>query len=115
VEEYRKQERMTEQMPEAEQIEEEGLSNSSSEESLSQEIMSLEVGDIEEISKILTEGVEYRTNDGVKVMNGGKIRKLFVKELRKLLKNNDEFENAFGDQFRSGSTYQFIHRKRTTF
>ena len=82
MEEYRKQEPMTEQMPEAEQIEEEGLSNSSSEESLSQEMLSLEVGDIAEISKILTEGVEYRTNDGVKVMNGDKIRKLFVKELR---------------------------------
>jgi hypothetical protein len=65
--------------------------------------MSLDVGDIAEIAKILTEGVEYRTNEGVKQINGDKIRKLFVKELRKLLKNNDEFEDAFVDQFRSAS------------
>jgi len=103
VEEYRKQESMTEQMPEADQIEEEELSNSSSEESLSQEMMSLEVGDIAEIAKIMTEGVKYRTNEGTTLMNGDKIRKLFVKELRKLLKNNDEFEDAFVGQYRSAS------------
>ena len=105
VEEYRKQERM--QMPEAEQIEEEESSSSSSslssEESLSQEMMSLDVGDIAEIAKIMTEGVEYRTNEGPTLMNADKIRKLFVKELRKLLKNNDEFEDAFVGQFRSAS------------
>jgi len=50
--------------------------NMEAEESLSQEMMSLDVGDIAEIAKIMTEGVEYRTNDGVKVMNGDKIRKL---------------------------------------
>ena len=76
VEEYRKQERM--QMPEAEQIEEEESSSSSSslssEESLSQEMMSLDVGDIAEIAKIMTEGVEYRTNEGPTLMNADKIR-----------------------------------------
>ena len=74
-----------------------------SEESLSQEMMSLDVGDIAEIAKIMTEGVEYRTNEGPTLKNADKIRKLFVKELRKLLKNNDEFEDAFVGQFRSAS------------
>ena len=73
------------------------------EESLSQEMMSLDVGDIAEIAKIMTEGVGYRTNEGPTLMNADKIRKLFVKELRKLLKNNDEFEDAFVGQFRSAS------------
>ena len=73
------------------------------EESLSQEMMSLDVGDIAQIAKIMTEGVEYRTNEGTKLMNADKIRKLFVKQLRKLLKDNDEFEDAFIDQFRSAS------------
>ena len=81
VEEYRKQEQMAEQMAEAEQIEEDESSSSSlslsSEESLSQEMMSLNAGDIADIATILTEGVEYRTDDGVKVMNGDKIRKFF--------------------------------------
>ena len=108
IDTYRTQEQM--QMPEAEQIEEEESSSSSSsssylsnEESLSQEMMSLEVGDITEIATIMTEGVEYRTNEGVKVMNADKIRKLFVKQLRKLLKDNDEFEDSFISQFRSAS------------
>jgi len=113
VEEYiRKQEQM--QMPEAEQIEEEeseessssssaSSSSLSSEESLSQEMMSLDVGDMAEIATIMTDGVAYRTNEGVKRLNGDKIRKLFVKQLRKLLKDNDEFENSFGEQFRSES------------
>jgi len=74
-----------------------------SEESLSQEMLSLDVGDIAEIAKIMTEGVEYRTNEGVKRLNGDKVRKLFVKQLRKLLKDNDEFEDAFNSQFRSAS------------
>ena len=51
----------------------------------------------------MTDGVEYRTNEGVKQMNADKIRKAFVKELRKLLKNNDEFEGAFSCKFRSPS------------
>ena len=45
-----------------------------SEESLSQEMMSLDVGDIAEIAKIMTEGVEYRTNEGPTLMNADKIR-----------------------------------------
>ena len=84
VEEYRKQE----QMAEAEQIEEEESEESSSsssassslssdEESLSQEMMSLDVGDIAEIVSIMTDGVDYRTNEGVKRLNGDKIRNLF--------------------------------------
>jgi hypothetical protein len=36
-------------------------------------------------------------------MNADKIRKAFVKELRNLLKNNDEFEDAFNGKFRSAS------------
>jgi len=130
VGEYRKQEQMAEQMAEAEQmaggeqtaeaeqIEEEedesSSSFSSSEESLTQEMMSLNMDEITDIAKIMTEGVEYRTNDGVKVMNGDKIRKLFVKELRKLLKNNDEFEEAFDAQFRTVSQKDLILRNLST-
>ena len=40
--------------------------------------MSLDVGDIEKIANILTEGVTYRTNEGMKQLHGDKIRKLFV-------------------------------------
>ena len=69
VEEYRKQEQMAEQMAEAEQIEEDESSSSSlslsSEESLSQEMMSLDVGDIVEIANIMTDGVTYRTDEGM--------------------------------------------------
>jgi hypothetical protein len=105
IDAHRTQEQM--QMPEAEHIEEEESSSSSSslssEESHSQEMMSLDVGDIAEIAKIMTEGVEYRTNEGLTLMNADKIRNLFVKELRKLLKNSDEFEDAFVGQFRSAS------------
>jgi len=107
IEAYRTQER-TQNMEAEDELTQnivtpESNQNMEAEESLSQEMMSLDVGDIAEIAKIMTEGVEYRTNDGVKVMNGDKIRKLFVKELRKLLKNNDEFEDAFNTQFRSPS------------
>jgi len=107
VEEYRKQEQMAEQMAEqmTEEDESEESSSSSSlssdEESLTQEIMSLDVGDISDIAKVLTEGVEYKTNDGVKVMNEVKRRKLFVKQLRKLLIDNSDFEEKFIDKFRS--------------
>jgi len=100
VEEYRKQE---EAVDDEEDSPEFSSPSVSSEEELSQEMMSLDVGDIAEIAKIMTEGVEYRTNEGSEIMNGDKIRKLFVKELRKLLKNNDEFEDAFVAQFRSAS------------
>ena len=103
IDAYRTQEQM--QMPEAEQIEEEESSSSSSslssEESLSQEMMSLDVGDIAEIAKIMTEGVEYRTNEGPTLMNADKIRKLFVKQLRKLLRDNGDFEEEFIGKFRS--------------
>jgi hypothetical protein len=100
VEEYRKQE---EAVGDEEDSPEFSSPSLSSEEELSQEMMSLEVGDIAEIAKIMTDGVEYRTNQGSEIMNGDKIRKLFVKELRKLLKNNDEFEDTFVGQFRSVS------------
>ena len=103
VEEYRKQEQMAEQMTEAESLEDDeseesssSLSSSlSSEESLSQEMLSLEVGDITEIATIMTDGVTYRTDEGMKQLNGDKIRKLFVKQLRKLLRDNGDFEEKF--------------------
>jgi len=99
IEAYRKQEEPIQE----EDSKESSSSSVSSEEELSQEMMSLDVGDIAEIAKIMTEGVVYRTNQGSEIMNGDKIRKLFVKELRKLLKNNDEFEDTFVAQFRSAS------------
>ena len=34
----------------------------------------------------MTEGVSYRTNEGVQQLNADKIRNAFVKELRNLLK-----------------------------
>jgi len=130
VGEYRKQEQMAEQMAEAEQmaggeqtaeaeqIEEEedesSSSFSSSEESLTQEMMSLDVSEIADIAKIMTEGVEYRTNDGPKQLNGDKIRKLFVKQLRKMLRDNDEFEEAFDAQFRTVSQKELILRNLST-
>jgi hypothetical protein len=109
VEEYRKQEQMAEQMTEAESLEDDeseesssSLSSSlSSEESLSQEMLSLEVGDITEIATIMTDGVTYRTDEGMKQLNGDKIRKLFVKQLRKLLRDNGDFEEKFIKKFRS--------------
>jgi hypothetical protein len=111
VEEYRKQERMSGAEAEAEQIEEdESLEEDESfrssfvsgdEESLTQEMMSLNMGDIAEIATILTEGVIYRTNEGAKQLNGDKIRKAFVKQLRNLLRENDEFEDAFNSKFRN--------------
>jgi len=55
---------------------------SSDEESLSQEMMSLNAGDIAEIVTMMTDGVDYRTNEGVKRLNGDKIRKLFVKTIK---------------------------------
>jgi hypothetical protein len=88
---------------EEEPIQNMGAEEPDEEEVLSSSIMSLQTGDIADIAKILTEGVEYRTNEGTTLMNGDKIRKLFVKELRKLSKNNDEFEDAFNAQFRSAS------------
>ena len=99
IEAYRKQEEPIQE----EDSKESSSSSVSSEEELSQEMMSLDVGDIAEIAKKMTEGVVYRTNQGSEIMNGDKIRKLFVKELRKLLKNNDEFEDTFVAQFRSAS------------
>jgi len=118
IEAYRTQER-TQNMEAEDELTQnivtpESNQNMEAEESLSQEMMSLDVGDIAEIAKIMTEGVEYRTNDGVKVMNGDKIRKLFVKELRKLLKNNDEFEEAFYAQFRTVSQKDLILRNLST-
>jgi len=79
VEEYRKQERMQIEAEQVEQVEEEESEDSSSsssassslpsEEELSQEMLSSEVGDIAEIAKVLTEGVAYRNNEGVKQLN----------------------------------------------
>jgi len=101
VEEYRKQERMQNMGEEDELIQNMGAEES--DESLSQEMMSLDMGDIAEIAKIMTDGVTYRTDEGPTLMNADKIRKAFVKELRNLLKNNDEFEDAFNGKFRSAS------------
>jgi len=104
VEEYRKQERMQNMGEEDELIQNMGAEESEeSDESLSQEMMSLDMGDIAEIAKIMTDGVTYRTDEGPTLMNADKIRKAFVKELRNLLKNNDEFEDAFNGKFRSAS------------
>jgi len=128
VGEYRKQEQMAkqmaqaEQMAEAEQIEEDepleedetSSSFSSSEESLTQEIMSLNMDEITEIATILTEGVLYRTNEGAKQLNGDKIRKLFVKQLRKMLSDNDEFEEAFDTRFKSVSQKELTLRNLST-
>ena len=63
--------------------------------------MSLDVGDIAQIAKIMTEGVKYRTNEGPTLMNADKIRKLFVKQLRKLLRDNGDFEEEFNRKFRN--------------
>ena len=130
VGEYRKQEQMAEQMAEAEQmaggeqtaeaeqIEEEedesSSSFSSSEESLTQEIMSLNMDEITEIATILTEGVLYRTDEGAKQLNGDKIRKLFVKQLRKMLRDNGEFEEAFDTRFKSVSQKELTLRNLST-
>ena len=120
VEEYIKQEQMAKQTEEEEEEfesleeDEEALSLSSEEESLTQEIMSLNMDEITEIATILTEGVVYRTNDGPKQLNGDKIRKLFVKELRKLLNNNDEFEEVFDDRFKSVSQKDLTLRNLST-
>jgi len=105
VEEYRKQEQTAEAEAEAEQIEEDESFRSSfvssDEESLSQEMMSLDVGDIVEIANIMTDGVTYRTDEGMKQLNGDKIRKLFVKQLRKLLRDNGDFEEELNRKFRN--------------
>ena len=124
VEEYRKQEQMaeeeqtaeTEQTVEQMQEEEDESSSSfsSSEESLTQEMMSLDIGDIAEIAGILTDGVVYRTNDGPKQLNGDKIRKLFVKQLRKMLSDNDEFKEVFDSQFRNISQKDMTIRNLST-
>ena len=118
VEEYRKQE----QTAEAEAEEDESFRSSfvsSDEESLSQEMMSLDVGGIAEIAKIMTDGVTYRTDEGMKQLNGDKIRKLFVKQLRKLLRDNGDFEEKFIKKFRNISQKSkinyFICWKRTTY
>ena len=129
VGEYRKQEQMAvqeqmaeEQTAEAEQTavqmeeeeDESSSSFSSSEESLTQEMMSLDIGDIAEIAGILTDGVVYRTNDGPKQLNGDKIRKLFVKQLRKMLSDNDEFKEVFDSQFRNISQKDMTIRNLST-
>ena len=113
VGEYRKQERMAErmagQMAEVEQTEEyesleedeESLELSSEEESLTKEIMSLNMGDIVDIATIMTQGIVYKTDEGATELNGEKIRKSFVKQLRRLLTDNDDFFNRFVYQFNS--------------
>jgi len=88
--------------------------NMGAEESLSQEIMSLDVGDIAQIAKIMTEGVKYRTNEGPTLMNADKIRKLFVKQLRKLLRDNGDFEEEFNRKFRNISQKDLILRNLST-
>ncbi len=120
VEEYRKQEQMAKQTEEEEEEfesleeDEEALSLSSEEESLTQEIMSLNMDEITEIATILTEGVVYRTNEGPRQLNGDKIRKLFVKQLRKMLRDNGEFEEAFDDRFKSVSQKELTLRNLST-
>ena len=109
IEAYRNQEEPIEEEEgeddeDSEEEEESSLSSvSSEEESLTQEMLSLSQGDIVQIATILTEGVEYRTNEGVKQLNGDKIRKLFVKELKKLLRGSKDFEDAFNAKFRNKS------------
>jgi hypothetical protein len=103
IEAYRKQEEPIEEEDDEDSDESSSVSVSSEEESLTQEMMSLDVGDIVQIATMLTEGVEYRTNEGVKQLNGDKIRKLFVKELKKLLKGSEDFEDAFNAKFRNQS------------
>jgi len=120
VKEYRKQEQMAEQIEEEEEEfesleeDEEALSLSSEEESLTQEMMSLNEGDIVDIATILTEGVVYRTYEGATELNGDKIRKAFVKQLRKLLTDNGEFEKAFDDRFKSVSQKDLTLRNLST-
>jgi hypothetical protein len=70
-------------------------------EEITQEIMKLQTGDVAEIAKILTEGVEYGTNEETRLINGDKIRRFFVKQLREMLSSNNDFEEKFTDQFRS--------------
>jgi hypothetical protein len=76
--------------------------------------MSLNEGDIVDIATILTEGVVYRTYEGEKELNGDKIRKAFVKQLRKLLTDNGEFEEAFNDRFKSVSQKDLTLRNLST-
>ena len=61
-----------------EEMEDESIQNMGAEEpdeeELTESIMSLQPGDIAEIAKIMTEGVEYRTNEGPTLMNADKIR-----------------------------------------
>jgi len=120
VEEYRKQEQMAKQTEEEEEEfesleeDEEALSLSSEEESLTQEIMSLNMDEITEIATILTEGVVYRTDEGATELNGDKIRKLFVKQLREMLRDNGEFEKAFDDRFKSVSQKDLTLRNLST-
>jgi len=120
VEEYRKQEQMAKQTEEEEEEfesleeDEEALSLSSEEESLTQEMMSLNEGDIVDIATILTEGVVYRTDEGATELNGDKIRKLFVKQLREMLRDNGEFEKAFDDRFKSVSQKDLTLRNLST-
>ena len=119
IEAYRNQEEPIEEEEgeddeDSEEEEESSLSSvSSEEESLTQEMLSLSQGDIVQIATILTEGVEYRTNEGVKQLNGDKIRKLFVKELKKLLKGSEDFEDAFNAKLSESQKNQKLSRIST--
>ena len=101
-----------------EEMEDESIQNMGAEEpdeeELTESIMSSQTGDIADIAKILTEGVEYRTDEGTMLLNDDKIRKSFVKRLRYFLKKNDDFEVAFTRQFNSNSKKELILRNLST-
>jgi hypothetical protein len=102
VEAYRTKIDLTEDEPTQNMMgAEEPTQNMNLQEEITQEIMKLQTGDVAEIAKILTEGVEYGTNEETILINGDKIRRFFVKQLREMLSSNNDFEEKFTDQFRS--------------
>jgi len=102
VEAYRTKIDLTEDEPTQNMMgAEEPTQNMNLQEEITQEIMKLQTGDVAEIAKILTEGVEYGTNEETMLINGDKIRRFFVKQLREMLSSNNDFEEKFTDQFRS--------------
>jgi hypothetical protein len=102
VEAYRTKIDLTEDEPTQNMMgAEEPTQNMNLQEEITQEIMKLQTGDVAEIAKILTEGVEYGTNEETRLINGDKIRRFFVKQLREMLSSNNDFEEKFTDQFRS--------------
>ena len=76
--------------------------------------MSGDEDELEEMVKILTEGVVYRTNERTKQLNGNTIRFSFVQQLRKLMKENSGFKDAFTDQFMSSSVKLSVSLREST-